>query len=190
MSPTPTPSTLKQQANDGIVLIKGIQNMLFAGILEQLQSEIANRGYVPTAYYIDEESQRGRAGWRYRAERKPYGIMFLPNLEHFTTELESLRIPLCAADQQRRQPADFNLSSVTVDDMAAADRMIEYLYDHGHRRIGVIGGYPNLSRPSLSRLAGVQGAMCCVWGCRSLRISSMPMRAFPLQTATRRWSIC
>ena len=39
---------LKQQANDGIVLIvKGIQNMLFAGILEQLQSEIANRGYVP-----------------------------------------------------------------------------------------------------------------------------------------------
>ena len=53
---------LKQQANDGIVLIvKGIQNMLFAGILEQLQSEIANRGYVPTVYYIDEEANAGQA---------------------------------------------------------------------------------------------------------------------------------
>ena len=37
--------------------------------------------------------------------------------------------------------------------------MIEYLYKKGHRRIGIIGGKPNLSRPSLARLAGCQGAM-------------------------------
>lgn len=52
-----------------------------------------------------------------------------------------------------------NLSSVSVDDMAASDRMIEYLYKQGHRRIGIIGGKPNLSRPSLARLAGCQSAM-------------------------------
>ena len=34
--------------------------------------------------------------------------------------------------------------------------MIEYLYKKGHRRIGIIGGKPNLSRPSLARLAGCQ----------------------------------
>lgn len=152
---------LKQQANDGIVLIvKGIQNMLFAGILEQLQSEIANRGYVPTVYYIDEEANEVAQARRICAERKPYGIMFLgSNLEYFTTELESLRIPCVLLTNSAASLQISNLSSVTVDDMAAADRMIEYLYDHGHRRIGVIGGYPNLSRPSLSRLAGVQGAM-------------------------------
>lgn len=61
---------LKQQANDGIVLIvKGIQNMLFAGILEQLQSEIANRGYVPTVYYIDEEANEvAQAAYLRRAQ--------------------------------------------------------------------------------------------------------------------------
>ena len=86
--------------------------------------------------------------------------MFLgSNLEYFTTELESLRIPCVLLTNSAASLQISNLSSVTVDDMAAADRMIEYLYDHGHRRIGVIGGYPNLSRPSLSRLAGVQGAM-------------------------------
>ena len=182
---------LKQQANDGIVLIvKGIQNMLFAGILEQLQSEIANRGYVPTVYYIDEEANEVAQARRICAERKPYGIMFLgSNLEYFTTELESLRIPCVLLTNSAASLQISNLSSVTVDDMAAADRMIEYLYDHGHRRIGVIGGYPNLSRPSLSRLAGVQSAMLRL-DCRSPRISSMPMRAFPLQMATRRWSIC
>lgn len=48
---------LKQQANDGIALIvKGTQNMLFADILEQLQSVIEESGYVATVYYIDEEA--------------------------------------------------------------------------------------------------------------------------------------
>lgn len=41
---------LKQQANDGIALIvKGTQNMLFADILEQLQSVIEESGYVATS---------------------------------------------------------------------------------------------------------------------------------------------
>ena len=42
---------LKLQANDGIALIvKGTQNMLFADILEQLQSEIAASGYISFVY--------------------------------------------------------------------------------------------------------------------------------------------
>ena len=48
---------LKQQTNDGIALIvKGTQNMLFAGILEPLQQIIEESGYVATVYYIDEEA--------------------------------------------------------------------------------------------------------------------------------------
>ena len=37
--------------------------------------------------------------------------------------------------------------------------MIEYLYAQGHRKIGLIGGKPDQSRPSLSRLTGSQSAM-------------------------------
>ena len=142
---------LKQQANDGIALIvKGTQNMLFADILEQLQSVIEESGYVATVYYIDEEANEVAQARRICAERKPYGILFLgSNLEYFTPDLEDLGIPCLLLTN----------SAATVDDMAASDRMIEYLYKQGHRRIGIIGGKPNLSRPSLARLAGCQSAM-------------------------------
>lgn len=152
---------LKLQANDGIALIvKGTQNVLFADILEQLQSEIAASGYISFVYYIDEEANEVAQAKRICAERKPYGIMFLgSNLDYFTPELETLGVPCVLLTNSAASLQIANLSSVTVDDTAASDRMIEYLYQQGHRRIGVIGGSPDLSRPSLSRLAGVQGAM-------------------------------
>ena len=152
---------LKQQSSDGLALIaKGTQNMLFVDILEKMQAILEERGYVSTVYYIDEEANEVAQAELICAERKPYGIAFLgSNLEYFTPQLAELRVPCLLLTNSAASLQISNLSSVTVDDMAAADRMIEYLYDHGHRRIGVIGGYPNLARPSLSRLAGVQGAM-------------------------------
>ena len=152
---------LKQQANDGIALIvKGTQNMLFADILEQLQRVIEDGGYVATVYYIDEEANEVAQARRICAERKPYGILFLgSNLEYFTSELETLGIPCLLLTNSAAGLHIRNLSSVSVDDMTAADRMIEHLYKKGHRRIGIIGGKPNLSRPSFARLAGCQGAM-------------------------------
>ena len=152
---------LKQQANDGIALIvKGTQNMLFADILEQLQKVIEQSGYVATVYYIDEEANEVAQAKRICAERKPYGILFLgSNLDYFTPELEELKIPCLLLTNSAAALNIHNLSSVSVDDMAAASRMIEYLYEMGHRRIGIIGGKPNLSRPSLARLAGCQSAM-------------------------------
>lgn len=132
---------LKQQANDGIALIvKGTQNMLFADILEQLQSVIEESGYVATVYYIDEEANEVAQARRICAERKPYGILFLgSNLEYFTPDLEDLGIPCLLLTNSAATLRIANLSSVSVDDMAASDRMIEYLYKQGHRRIGIIG---------------------------------------------------
>ena len=152
---------LKQQANDGIALIvKGTQNMLFAGILEPLQQIIEESGYVATVYYIDEEANEVAQARRICTERKPHGILFLgSNPEYFTPELEALGIPCLLLTNSAASLRIRNLSSVSVDDMAASDTMIEYLYKKGHRRIGIIGGKPNLSRPSLARLAGCQGAM-------------------------------
>ena len=86
---------LKQQTNDGIALIvKGTQNMLFAGILEPLQQIIEESGYVATVYYIDEEANEVAQARRICTERKPHGILFLgSNPEYFTPELEALGIP-------------------------------------------------------------------------------------------------
>ena len=47
---------LKQQASKGIaIIVKGTQNMLFAGIMERLQNRVIEQGFASLVYYIDEE---------------------------------------------------------------------------------------------------------------------------------------
>ena len=115
---------LKQQTNDGIALIvKGTQNMLFAGILEPLQQIIEESGYVATVYYIDEEANEVAQARRICTERKPHGILFLgSNPEYFTPELEALGIPCLLLTNSAASLRIRNLSSVSVDDMAASDK--------------------------------------------------------------------
>lgn len=183
---------LKQQANDGIALIvKGTQNMLFADILEQLQSVIEESGYVATVYYIDEEANEVAQARRICAERKPYGILFLgSNLEYFTPDLEDLGIPCLLLTNSAATLRIANLSSVSVDDMAASDRMIEYLYKQGHRRIGIIGGKPNPVPPEpcasgrLPERHAAAGPAPLRWK------SSTPTHGSRCAAGTRRWSIC
>jgi len=152
---------LKQQTNDGIALIvKGTQNMLFAGILEPLQQIIEESGYVATVYYIDEEANEVAQARRICTERKPHGILFLgSNPEYFTPELEALGIPCLLLTNNAAGLGIENLSSVSVDDRAAAAVMIEQLYAKGHRVIGIIGDRPETSRPSQRRLDGCLDAL-------------------------------
>ena len=137
---------LKQQSSDGLALIvKGTQNMLFVDILEKMQAILEERGYVSTVYYIDEEANE---------------VVFLgSNLEYFTPQLAELRVPCLLLTNSAATLNIPNLSSVSVDDVSASSLMIEYLYAQGHRKIGLIGGKPDQSRPSLSRLTGSQSAM-------------------------------
>ena len=180
---------LKQQTNDGIALIvKGTQNMLFAGILEPLQQIIEESGYVATVYYIDEEANEVAQARRICTERKPHGILFLgSNPEYFTPELEALGIPCLLLTNSAASLRIRNLSSVSVDDMAASDTMIEYLYKRApphrnHRRQAQ--SFPSQSRPS-----GRLSVLCCALVCRLTWKSSMRMRGSRFPAGMRQWSI-
>ena len=134
--------------------------MLFVDILEKMQAILEERGYVSTVYYIDEEANEVAQAELICAERKPYGIVFLgSNLEYFTPQLAEPRVPCLLLTNSAATLNIPNLSSVSVDDVSASSLMIEYLYAQGHRKIGLIGGKPDQSRPSLSRLTGSQSAM-------------------------------
>ncbi|MDD4851368.1 MAG: LacI family DNA-binding transcriptional regulator [Gemmiger sp.] len=151
---------LKLQASSGIALVvKGTQNMLFAALIEKMQALIENRGYVSMIYYIDEEDSEVTQATLICQERKPHGIVFLgSNLDYFDASLLELGVPCVLVTNSAAALDIQNLSSVSVDDTAAAARMIDYLVGHGHQKIGVIGGRPEVSRPSLSRLTGCQQA--------------------------------
>ena len=150
---------LKQQANDGIALIvKGTQNMLFAGILEPLQQIIEESGYVATVYYIDEEANEVAQARRICTERKPHGILFLgSNPEYFTPELEALGIPCLLltipAHPQFVQCVRRRYGCIGHDDRISVQKGAPP--HRNHRRQAQ--SFPSKSRPS-GRLSGCYAA--------------------------------
>ena len=151
---------LKQQASSGVALIvKGTQNMLFAGLVERIQSRIREAGQPSLIYYIDEDDDEISQALQVCRERRPLGILFLgSNLGLFRQGFQRIRVP-CVLVTNSAAGLDFpNLSSVSTDDADAARRAVELLMDLGHRRIGVLGGKVERSNAAQARLEGVRQA--------------------------------
>ena len=139
---------------------QGTQNALFADLLDKLQAYVEKCGYTPTVYYINETGDEMAYAQMLCTERKPYGIFFIGSHPHcFTPELAGLGIPCVLLTNNAASLGIPNLSSVSVDDRAAAKVMIEHMYKQGRRRIGIIGDRPDCSRPSQQRLDGCLEAM-------------------------------
>ena len=147
---------LKQQVPEGLALIvKGTQNALFADLLDKLQPCLEARGYTPTVYYNNVSTDELACAQTIFAERRPCGLFFIgAHPQCFTPALASLGIPCLLLTNNASGLGIENLSSVSVDDRAAAAVMIEQLYAKGHRVIGIIGDRPETSRPSQQRLDG------------------------------------
>ena len=152
---------LKQQVPEGLALIvKGTQNALFADLLDKLQPCLEARGYTPTVYYNNVSTDELACAQTIFAERRPCGLFFIgAHPQCFTPALASLGIPCLLLTNNAAGLGIENLSSVSVDDRAAAAVMIEQLYAKGHRVIGIIGDRPETSRPSQQRLDGCLDAL-------------------------------
>ena len=155
---------LKQQVPEGLALIvKGTKNALFADLLDKLQPCLEARGYTPTVYYNNGSTDELACAQTIFAERRPCGLFFIgAHPQCFTPALASLGIPCLLLTNNAAGLGIENLSSVSVDDRAAAAVMIEQLYAKGHRVIGIIGDRPETSRPSQRRLDGCldAGRLC------------------------------
>ena len=152
---------LKQQVPEGLALIvKGTQNALFADLLDKLQPCLEARGYTPTVYYNNVSTDELACAQTIFAERRPCGLFFIgAHPQCFTPALASLGIPCLLLTNNAAGLGIENLSSVSVDDRAAAAVMIEQLYAKDHRVIGIIGDRPETSRPSQQRLDGCLDAL-------------------------------
>jgi len=156
-TPNSNAKHLKQQASSGVsIIVKGTRNMLFAGILELLQSELRQRGYPAFVTYIDEEDNEVQQARLLCRERKPLGILFLGSyLPYFSEGFEQrISVPCVLVTNSARELKYRNLSSVSTDDVAAAEYCIRYLAGRGHRSIGILGGISCGSDASSARLLG------------------------------------
>ncbi|MBR3811621.1 MAG: LacI family DNA-binding transcriptional regulator [Agathobacter sp.] len=151
---------LKQQNNNSVaVIIKGTNNMLFAGLVEILQGLIKDKSYTSVVYYINEDGNEVEQAMQICRDIKPLGILFLgSNKENFRDKFEYVDVP-CVLVTNSAEGLDFeNLSSVCINDEKAAKTAIEYLITLGHKKIGVLGGEMKYSTPAKARYEGCLSA--------------------------------
>jgi len=156
-------SNLKRSGTTTIlVVVKGRYNMLFAAMLEHVQTAITASGHTAVTQYIDEDDNEVAEAEHLVAEIKPRGVVFLGgDAANMITDADRIgpECPAVVLTNSVSLAGRPGVSSITTDDRAAARLAADYLLDNGHRRIGVIGGIPERSIISRHRQEGVIAAM-------------------------------
>ena len=147
---------LKQQYGDSILaIVTGSSNELFANMIEHIQRELAPTRYSLIVDYVDENSDSVLRAAQLVLEKKPLGILFLGgDARLFEKSFASIRLPSVLLTADPSALNFHNLSSVTTDDLAAARCAVAYLFDAGHRSIGIISGDLGRYGPSRMRYDG------------------------------------
>ena len=147
---------LKQQhSNTILVVVKGIGNELFSEMVESIQTLVARTSYQLAVDYMDEDLNEVIRGVQLCREKKPVGILFLGgNSSNFAQDFDKIDVPCVLVTNDASDLKFENLSSVSMDDMAAAKSAIDTLIELGHRRIAIIGGDRTHSQTSRLRYEG------------------------------------
>lgn len=149
---------LKQSNSKTIgVLVKGISNMLFASIVEEIQKMIEKTEYTLVVSYLDEDEDEVEQAILLCRERKPLGLLFLGgNPEYFKKGFAGVEVPCVLVSNRANKMGFDNLSSVATDDIAAARCAVDALFEAGHKKIGILGGDIEKSYTSYQRIRGCQ----------------------------------
>lgn len=156
--PNDNAKNLKQVASKSIlVLVKGTSNMIFANIIEEIQSIVDASDYTASVYYLDEDEYEVDKAVILCRERKPLGVLFLGGSpENYKDDFNQLALP-CVMVSNRADEAGYpNLSSVATDDVKAAEKAMDFLIENGHEKIAEIGGDLSVSQTAIYRHKGCQ----------------------------------
>ena len=135
--PNDNAKNLKQVVSKSIiVMVKGTSNMLFANIIEEIQSVVDSSDYTAAVYYLDEDEDEIDKALRFCRERKPLGILFLGgNPESSNNEFKDINVPCVMVTNRADEVGYPNLSSVATDDAKAAEKAVDFLIENGHSKI-------------------------------------------------------
>ena len=147
---------LKQTTSNTIlVIVNGTGNEFFGEMLEYLQPLIARTRYQLVVDYLDEDSNEVIRAVQLCREKKPLGILFLGgSAKNFARDFDKIDVPCILITTDASRLHFDNLSSVTIDDAAAAEGAMDTLIALGHRRVAIIGGDVKASDISRLRLDG------------------------------------
>lgn len=149
---------LKQNNSKAIgVLVKGISNMLFASIVEEIQQMIERTEFTLVVSYLDEDANEVEQAILLCRERKPLGLLFLGgNPDYFEQGFSGVDVPCVLVSNLANHMNFDNLSSVATDDIEAARCAVDALFEAGHEKIGILGGNIEKSYTSHQRFLGCE----------------------------------
>ena len=161
--PNSTARLLKQSETNSIaLLVKGITNPAFSGMLQIMEEQAEEKGYAAILRHVGPTEDEVPVALSLVKERKLKGIVFLGgNFTHEEQELQQLGVPFVfatigedseetAASKGRHDNGKVGYANIAVDDVKASCDAVEYLIRLGHRRIGMIA--EGLGMPSVGQL--------------------------------------
>ncbi len=137
-----------------VVLVKGISNMLFSNIVEEIQQMIGRTDYTLVVSYIDEDEMRWNRHYSSAGAKAVRTSVLGGNPEFFKQGFAKVDVPSVLVTNRANNLPFENLSSVATDDIAAGKCAVDALLEAGHDKIGIIGGDPVKSYTSHQRYLG------------------------------------
>lgn len=149
------------ESNTIALLIKGIDNQFFQGMLKIFEEEFKKLGYTFLLHAIGENEDNINVAVELTKEKRLKGIIFLGGcICHMDTRLEELGVPyvLCTAAVDMTEPTG-RWSSVSIDDERESYRAVDYLCKMGHKKIAMITGRSSDQAVGGLRLKGYKKAL-------------------------------
>jgi LacI family transcriptional regulator len=123
------------------VLIKGLYNPFFAQMIQTIEKHLANSGYTAIIHYNTDTTKDIDAAYEFAMEKKLRGIICLGGDFDLAEDDDISRLDIPIVLTSTEIPSLLNkeyFSSVIIDNENAAYKAVEYLYDLGHRKIGLL----------------------------------------------------
>jgi LacI family repressor for deo operon, udp, cdd, tsx, nupC, and nupG len=147
-----------QRAKTILAAMPDIGNAFYSSILDAVVTTAASRGYgVLVTSRLGDDPSRWLA--EYFLSNRADGLLLFDGLLE-TRKLHVIAganaaLPLVAAYDELPDP---QINSVITDNLQAAERAVQHLFDYGHRRIGHVSGPSRNTFPN-ERLVGFRKAM-------------------------------
>ena len=138
------------------VLVKGITNPFFTSMIKVFEKECSDHDYALVLEHVEEEQDETELAALLEKEKRLNGIIFLGgNPVQSVERLKRLTVPFvfCSvAVPDRKAFAEY--SYVAIDDRAEAEKVCDYLLEHGRKRIALLSDAESDISNGMLRLEG------------------------------------
>lgn len=149
------------ESNTVALLIKGIDNQFFQGMLKVFESELTKKGYSFMLQTVGEQEDDADVAIELAKEKRLKGMIFLGGLMDYPEEsLKRAGVPyvLCTVAVNLDAPKR-NCPSVSINDEKESYNAVQYLIKKGHSKIAIISGRETDYAVGRMRLIGYKRAL-------------------------------